>query len=69
MRISITDDGTMDTVVVIYTKHGEVIERFDTEYRYSFDDDPDVSTDYFLEAIRDDMQDSLSWNEYVGDFV
>jgi hypothetical protein len=59
MNLYIIDDGTLDTVVKIVTKHGQTIQRYDTEYRFSFDADPDDSTQYFLEYIRDEQCDSL----------
>lgn len=55
MQTYIVDDGTLDTVVQIVTKDGTFIQRFDSGYRYSFDDDPDVSTEYFIEEVRDEF--------------
>ena len=55
MQTYIIDDGTLDTVVQIVTKDGTFIQRFDSGYRYSFDDDPDVSTEYFIEEVRDEF--------------
>lgn len=53
MQAFIIDDGTMDTVVQIIAKGATFIQRFDSDYRYSFDSDPDISTEYFLEeAVR-----------------
>ena len=55
MQAFIIDDGTMDTVIQIVTKTTTVIQRFDSDYRYSFDSDPIVSTEYFLEEVRDEF--------------
>ena len=55
MQVFIIDDGTLDTVVKIVTKTETFIQRFDSDYRYSFDADPSVSTDYFLEEVRDEF--------------
>ena len=55
MQTYIVDDGTLDTVVQIVTKDGTFIQRFDSDYRYGFDDDPDVSTEYFMEEVRDEF--------------
>ena len=55
MQTYIIDDGTLDTVVQIVTKDGTFIQRFDSGYRYNFDDDPDVSTEYFIEEVRDEF--------------
>ena len=55
MQAFIIDDGTMDTVVQIVTKTTTTVQRFDSDYRYSFDADPDISTEYFLEEVRDEF--------------
>ena len=55
MQAFIIDDGTMDTVVQIIAKGATFIQRFDSDYRYSFDSDPDISTEYFLEEVRDEF--------------
>lgn len=55
MQAFIIDDGTMDTVVQIIAKGTTFIQRFDSDYRYSFDSDPDISTEYFLEEVRDEF--------------
>jgi len=55
MQVYIIDDGTMDTVVQIIAKGATFIQRFDSDYRYGFDPDPDISTEYFLEEVRDEF--------------
>ena len=55
MQAFIIDDGTMDTVVQIIARGTTFIQRFDSDYRYSFDSDPDISTEYFLEEVRDEF--------------
>tara|TARA_R110002020_G_scaffold328948_1_gene544905 strand:+ start:498 stop:698 length:201 start_codon:yes stop_codon:yes gene_type:complete len=51
--VDLLDDGTLDTVVRITTTCGmALIERFDSEYRFGFDADPDTSTDLFLDDIK-----------------
>lgn len=62
MQAFIIDDGTMDTVVQIIATGATFIQRFDSDYRYSFDSDPDISTDYFLEEVRDEFNKSI-WGE------
>lgn len=62
MQAFIIDDGTMDTVVQIIAQGATFIQRFDSDYRYSFDSDPDISTDYFLEEVRDEFNGSI-WGE------
>ena len=49
-KISIVDDGTLDTVVEC---DGEWF-RYDSEYRFSFDND-----EAFLDAIREEVEDRL----------
>ena len=49
-KISIVDDGTLDTVVEC---DGEWF-RYDSEYRFSFDNDA-----AFLDAIREEVEESL----------
>ncbi len=58
MEIYLIDDGTLDTVVEVSipstagypsTKYQQ---RFDSEYRFSFDEDPEKSTDLFLKEIE-----------------
>ena len=55
MQALIIDDGTLDTVVQIIARGTTFIQRFDSDYRYSFDSDPDISTEYFLEEVRDEF--------------
>ena len=62
MQAFIIDDGTMDTVVQITAKGTTWIERYDSDYRYSFDADPDTSTEYFLESVLDDLQDEMRYD-------
>jgi len=59
MQAFIIDDGTMDTVVQITAKGTTWIERYDSDYRYSFDSDPDISTEYFLEEVIDNVLDEM----------
>ena len=59
MQAFIIDDGTMDTVVQIIAQGATFIQRFDSDYRYSFDSDPDISTEYFLEEVRDEFNGSI----------
>ena len=59
MQAFIIDDGTMDTVVQITAKGTTWIERYDSDYRYSFDADPDISTEYFLEEVIDNVLDEM----------
>lgn len=59
MQAFIIDDGTMDTVVQITAEGKTWIERYDSDYRYGFDPDPIVSTEYFLEAVIDNVLDEM----------
>ena len=59
MQAYIIDDGTLDTVVQITALGTTWTERFDSEERYGFDPDPDISTEYFLESVLDDAQDEM----------
>ena len=59
MQAFIIDDGTLDTVVKIVTKTETFIQRFDSDYQFSFDADPSASTDYFLEEVRDEFNGSI----------
>ena len=46
-KIYISDDGTMDTVVVWNGKE----YRYDSDYRYSFSDDED-----FIESVLEELE-------------
>lgn len=59
MQAYIIDDGTLDTVVQITALGTTWTERFDSDYRYGFDPNPDTSTEYFLESVLDDTQDEM----------
>ena len=59
MQAFIIDDGTLDTVVQIIAKGTTFIQRYDSDYRFGFDPDPDISTEYFLESVLDDTQDEM----------
>jgi len=59
MQAFIIDDGTLDTVVQITAKGTTWIERYDSDYRYGFDPDPDISTEYFLEEVIDNVLDEM----------
>ena len=46
-KIYISDDGTMDTVVIWNGKE----YRYDSDYRYSFPDDED-----FIESVLEELE-------------
>ncbi len=48
--IWITDDGTMDTVVAYYRNEKTEHYRFDSDYRFSFEND-----DAFLKSVKEDL--------------
>jgi len=50
--VSIGDDGTLDTVVDYDGRFGRTQIRFDSEYRFSFDND-----NAFLDAIAEEAED------------
>ena len=50
--VSIGDDGTLDTVVDYDGRFGRTQVRFDSEYRFSFDNDS-----AFLDAIAEAAED------------
>jgi hypothetical protein len=77
MQAIIIDDGTLDTVVQITALGTTWTERFESDYRYDFDPDPDISTEFFLESVLDDLQDDMrenarltqqmeEWDEFDG---
>ena len=49
--VSIGDDGTMDTVVDYEGRFGTTRCRYDSEYRFSFDND-----NAFLDAIAEEVE-------------
>lgn len=61
MQAFIIDDGTMDTVVQITALGTTWVERYDSDYRYGFDPDPDTSTEYFLEEVIDSVLDEMRY--------
>jgi len=52
--ISIEDDGTMDTVVCYRDQEF----RYDSEYRFSFDNDKQ-----FLEEIKEEVEESYDYRK------
>lgn len=52
--LDIIDDGTLDTVVGYKGKE----YRFDSAYRFSFDDDTD-----FLNAIKEEIEELHEWTQ------
>jgi hypothetical protein len=50
--VSIGDDGTLDTVVDYDGKFGRTLVRFDSEHRFSFDNDS-----AFLDAVAEEVED------------
>jgi len=46
--IWITDDGTLDTVVAYYRNEKTEHHRFDSDYRFSFEND-----DAFLKSVKE----------------
>ena len=49
--VSIGDDGTLDTVVDYDGRFGRTQVRFDSKYRFSFDND-----NAFLDAIAEEVE-------------
>ena len=50
--VSIGDDGTLDTVVDYDGRFGTTRCRYDSEYRFSFEND-----DAFLNAVAEEVED------------
>jgi hypothetical protein len=50
--VSIGDDGTLDTVVDYDGRFGTTQCRYDSEYRFSFDND-----NAFLDAVAEEVED------------
>ena len=53
-NIYIGDDGTMDTVVVIWKNQRWTEHRFDTEWRYSFASDHDFLLDAYEQLMDEE---------------
>jgi len=50
-NIYIGDDGTMDTVVVIWKNQRWAEHRFDSEYRFSFNNDDEFLREVYEQLI------------------
>ena len=53
-NIYIGDDGTMDTVVVIWKNQRWTEHRFDSEYRFSFNNDDEFLKEAYEQLIDDE---------------
>ena len=62
VQAHIVDDGTLDTVVQVITAAGETImQRYGSDYRFSFDADTD-----FLDQVVEEVTD-FSWEAWRGE--
>ena len=56
MEIYLIDDGTLDTVVEIKTGQTIYRQRFDSDSRFCYHNDPDRSTEIFLDELKRDFK-------------
>jgi len=74
MEIYLIDDGTLDTVVEVSIpstvgfERFKYQQRFNSEYRFSFDEDPEKSTELFLKEIEKEFV-SLLVEYYTSDGI
>ena len=59
VQAHIIDDGTLDTVVQVITETGEtIVQRYSSDYRFSFDADTD-----FLDQVVEETAD-FNWEAW-----
>lgn len=57
VQAHIIDDGTLDTVVQVITETGEtIVQRYSSDYRFSFDADTD-----FLGQVVEEVIENEEW--------